>query len=93
MLKENGLQLARNLRDPDLFIFSRMVSILPGRTHIGPVLNPFVLWDQGLMCIEIEVLTPSKVATTSWIRMSRGVTLLARQSSAFAPEIEGTDFF
>ena len=40
---------------------------------------------------EAEVPTPSLVANTTWIRTSRGVTQLDRQSSEFAPEIEGTD--
>ena len=40
---------------------------------------------------EAEVPTPSIVANTTWIRTSRGVTQLDRQSSGFAIEIEGTD--
>ena len=41
------------------------------------------------MCVDIEALSPVQI--TAWIRISRGVTQWPRQSSEFAPEIEGTD--
>ena len=58
---------------------SRVTRNIPGRTKIGPVLDVFVSEDQGLMCIDIELSSP--VQNTAWIRKSRGVTQLARQSS------------
>ena len=58
-------------------------------TNIGPVLDVVVSKDQGLLCIDIEVSSP--VHNTAWIRISRGVTQWARQSSEFPPEIEGKD--
>ena len=57
----------------------------------GPFLDVFVSGDQGLKCIDMEVSTPSRLASVAWICISCGVTQRARQSSEFATEIEGTD--
>ena len=60
-----------------------------GTTKYGPV--PVVSEDQSLLCPDIEVSSPSNVASTALIRFSCGVTQRARQSSEFESEIEGTD--
>ena len=83
-MKENGLyQLARTSRNQDLSMDPGQCKFFLGKHDFGE--------DQGLMCMEIEVPTPSLVANIAWISISRGVTQLARQSSEFVPEIEGTD--
>ena len=60
-------------------------------SRIGPVLDALVSDDQGLMCIEIQVPTASLAVTSAWVRVSQGVTELARQTREFSPEIEGLD--
>ena len=45
------------------------------------------------MFVEIEIPTASLVADTAWMGISRGLTQLARPSSEFAPDTEGTDVF
>ena len=42
--------------------------VIPGRTHIGPVLYTFVSKDQGSMCVEILVPTVSLMVETAWVR-------------------------
>ena len=43
------------------------------------------------MCMEIQAPTSSSMASTAWIRISRGVTQWARETSDFAPEMAGMD--
>ena len=64
----------------DTSILEFNIKILPGRNALGPVLDAFVSQDQGLMCIELEVSSPSSMADAVWIRTSRGGAPLARQS-------------
>ena len=70
---------------------SRTVKVIPERTQIGPVLDVLVSEDQGIKCMEMIVPSPSKVASTAWIRISRGATQWARTSSEIAPGFERTD--
>ena len=60
---------------------------IPGKTQIGPVLDIFVLEDEGPLCIDTEVSSPGH--DTAWTRISRGVTQQPRQSLEFAPEMGG----
>ena len=66
-----------------------MIRKIPGRSQIGTVLDVVISEDQGLMWTDIEVSSP--LHGTAWIRLSRGVTLWARQSSEIAPETAGID--
>ena len=59
------------------------------RLKNGSVPDVFVSEDQGLLCIDIDITSP--VQNTACIRIGRGGTQWARQSSEFAPEIEGSD--
>ena len=88
MLVDEALRrIANNL--PKHVEGSRVTRNIPGRTKIGPVLDVFVSEDQGLMCIDIELSSP--VQNTAWIRKSRGVTQLARQSSLDFLSLSGQD--
>ena len=60
---------------------------IPGKTQICPVLDIFVLEDEGLLCIDPEVSSPGH--DTAWTRISRGVTQQPRQSLEFALEMGG----
>ena len=60
----------------------RDIKTYPGTTKIGPILDVFVSEDQGLLCVDIEV-------SAYGYEKSRGVSLWPRQSSEFAPKIEG----
>ena len=64
-----------------------------GTSQIGLVLDAFVSEDQGLMYIKIQVPTASLAVDTAWVRVSRGVTQLARQKGEFEPEVEGMDVY
>ena len=63
---------------------------IPGRTNWSRA-GRCRLRGKGLKCVQIKVSSPSKMASTAWIRTSRGVTKSARQPSEFAPEMEGMD--
>ena len=67
-----------------------MLNILTEKYKTGPVIDVFVSEDEGLMCVETKEPSPWRLANTAWIRRSLGGTQWARQSSEFAPEIEGT---
>ena len=49
------------------------MKVIAGKCKIGPVLDEVVSGHQGLMCIQIDVPSPSRVASTAWIRIGRGV--------------------
>ena len=51
--------------------------------------NLFVSEDQGLLCVDIEVSSP--LHGIAWNRIRCGPAQWPRQSSEFAPEIEGRD--
>ena len=53
-------------------------------------LDELVSQHQRLMCLEVQVPSPSQVASTTRRRTSIGETQWARQSPDFAPEIKGT---
>ena len=48
-------------------------------------------WTRSHMHGDYKVPSSSSMVRTAWIRTSRGVTQWARQSSEFAPEVEGMD--
>ena len=74
MLKDNGLyRVARNLQT-QISVRSHDDKSHFRKYEIGRVLDVLVSEHQGLMSTEIAVPSPSQVASTAWIRTSRGVT-------------------
>ena len=67
------------------------MNIVSGGYKFGPVVDVCVSEDQGLMCIEENVPSPSQVVSPAWIRTNRGVTQWERQSSKIAPDFEGEE--
>ena len=89
---ENGfVPLCKEIYQTEMYRRIEVVWSFSCESRIGLVLDALVSDDQGLMCIEIQVPTASLAVNSAWVRVSQGVTELARQTREFSPEIEGLD--